>query len=200
MRNPSVPAGTGPVSAMLQADRLAGFEVGLDPLTSLYSPALFHELGETRFSEARRHGFQAAIMLVDIDEFARIRATHGTLVGDAVMIHVSELLRGVLRREDMIALGDDSTFQILLMHCDGENAMAKAEALRAAIATLDPAGVTVTVSIGVGAGSVKEGMRLSALIGRADRALTVARTGGRNRVVYDTGVAHAGQRAPVPVN
>jgi diguanylate cyclase (GGDEF)-like protein len=123
-----------PAGAAFLIDELVAFEAGLEPLTSLYSAPLFGEIAEGRFSEARRHGFLASLLLVDIDDFDCIRDRHGRLVADAAMLAVAELLRNRLRREDMVALRDGGTFQVLLMHCDGTGALAKAEALRAAIA------------------------------------------------------------------
>jgi len=181
VRNPSPVAFR---SSLRQVDDLDMFESAIEPLTSLYSVALFDEVAEARFSEARRHGIVASLMMVELDDFEGIRARHGRLVADAAMVSVAELLRAVLRREDMMALRGDATFEILLMHCDGVSAHAKAESLCAAIATVDPAGVGATVSAGVAAAVAGPGLRLELLFARATEALAAARARGGNCAMF----------------
>ncbi len=177
-------------------DELVAFEAGLEPLTSLYSAPLFAEIAEGRLSEARRHGFVASLILVDIDDFERIRDEHGRLVADAAMLSVAELLRRCLRREDMVSLRDGGTFQVLLMHCDGTGALAKSEALCAAIAALEPAGIRITASVGLASAVVNAGLSLGTLIERADEALGTAWARGPGLVVAHTRPASG----PTPVN
>lgn len=160
------------------ADEAGVFECGIEPLASLYGMPLFNELAEGRFSEARRHSFIASLICIEMDDFESIRTRHGRLVADAAMLSVAELLRLSLRREDMVALTSDATFVILLMHCDGVSAHAKAESLRLAITSMDPTGTGLTVSAGVAAGFPGPGLRLELLMTRALQALESARESG----------------------
>lgn len=161
------------------------FECGIEPLASLYGMPLFNDLAEARFSEARRHGFIASLICVEMDGFAELRGRHGRLVADAAMLSVAELLRLSLRREDMVALRDDATFVILLMHCDAVSAHAKAESLRLAMASMDPTGIGLTVSVGGAAGITGPGLRFDPLMTRAMDALTSARSLGGDCVVFE---------------
>lgn len=180
MHNPSAVASR---PSQLHVDDFGVFESGIEPLGSLYSMALFTEIAEARFSEARRHGFLASLVTLDVDDFDGIRKRHGRLVADAAMLSVVELLRSALRREDMVALRGAATFEILLMHCDGPCAEMKAKSLCAAVALLDPKGVGLTASAGVAASVVGPGLRLDLLASRSADALQVARTRGGNCVV-----------------
>ena len=189
-----------PAGAAFLIDELVAFEAGLEPLTSLYSAPLFGEIAEGRFSEARRHGFVASLLLVDIDDFDCIRDRHGRLVADAAMLAVAELLRNRLRREDMVALRDGGTFQVLLMHCDGTGALAKAEALRAAIAGLAPAGIPITASIGLASAAVSAGLSFDMLMERAGEALGTAWARGPDHVVAHTRPHGRPAAGPTPVN
>lgn len=166
-------------------DEAGVFECGIEPLASLYGMPLFNDLAEARFSEARRHGFIASLICVEMDDFAEIRGRHGRLVADAAMLSVAELLRLSLRREDMVALRDDATFVILLMHCDGVSAHAKAESLRLAISSMDPTGIGLTVSVGGAAGVTGPGLRFDLLMTRATDALASARARGGDGVVFE---------------
>ena len=161
------------------------FECGIESLASLYGMPLFNELAEARFSEARRHGFIASLICVEMDDFETIRGRHGRLVADAAMLAVAELLRISLRREDMVALRDDATFVILLMHCDGMSARAKAESIRLAMVSMDPTGIGLTVSVGGWAGVTGPGLRFDRSMMRATEALASARARGGDCVVFE---------------
>lgn len=162
------------------------FASSIEPLASLFGMPLFTDLAEARFSEARRHGFIASLICLEVDDFESIRMRHGRLVADAAMLSVADLLRLSLRREDMVALTDVATFVVLLMHCDGLSAHAKAESLRLAMTSMDPTGTGLTVSAGVAAGVPGPGLRLEVLMTRATDALTSARARGGDCVVVDT--------------
>ena len=165
------------------------FESRIEPLASLFGLPLFIDLAEARFSEARRHGFIASLICVEMDDFEAIRARHGRLVADAAMLSVADLLRVSLRREDMVALSGDTTFVVLLMHCDGVSAHAKAESLRLAMAAMDPTGTGLTVSAGVAAGVPGPGLRFDLLRSHATDALASARARGGDCVVVETASA-----------
>lgn len=162
------------------------FSCGIEPLASLFGMPLFTDLAEARFSEARRHRFIASLVCVEMDDFDSIRMRHGRLVADAAMLSVADLLRVSLRREDMVALTGDATFVVLLMHCDGVSAHAKAESLRLAITSMDPTGTGLTVSAGVAVGIPGPGLRLELLMTRATDALVSARARGGDCVVVET--------------
>lgn len=162
------------------------FPTSIEPLASLFGMPLFTDLAEARFSEARRHGFIASLLCVEMDDFESIRMRHGRLVADAAMLAVADLLRLSLRREDMVALASDATFVVLLMHCDGVSAHAKAESLRLAMTSMDPTGTGLTVSAGVAAGVPGPGLRLDLLMPRASDALASARARGGDCVVVET--------------
>lgn len=162
------------------------FVSSIEPLASLFGMPLFTDLAEARFSEARRHGFIASLLCVEMDDFESIRMRHGRLVADAAMLSVADLLRLSLRREDMVALTGDATFVVLLMHCDGVSAHAKAESLRLAMTSMDPTGTGLTVSAGVAAGVPGPGLRLDLLMTRATDALASARMRGGDCVVVET--------------
>lgn len=158
----------------------------IEPLAALFGMPLFTDLAEARFSEARRHGFIASLLCVELDDFESIRMRHGRLVADAAMLSVADLLRLSLRREDMVALTGEATFVVLLMHCDGVSAHAKAESLRLAMTSMDPTGTGLTVSAGVAAGVPGPGLRLELLMTRATDALASARARGGDCVVVET--------------
>lgn len=74
-----------------------------DPLTGLYNRrygASYLERLETK-SQQTHKGF--ALMLMDLDRFKSINDRYGHLVGDEVLIEISNRLRASIRDMDLLA-------------------------------------------------------------------------------------------------
>lgn len=126
-------------------------------------------------------------LMVDIDNFKQVNDTHGHLVGDAVIKHVSTILRGECREQDIICRFGGEEFVVFLHKADGDKGLLVAERMRmsveAAPAVEDGLKVSVTISIGGSMKSCMEDINLS--IKAADAALYRAKRAGRNRTVVD---------------
>ena len=154
-----------------------------DQLTQVHNRHFLVEAAALALSEARRHGHPVSLLVLDIDRFKTINDTHGHAVGDVVLTQVASLLKRRSRGEDLVARFGGEEFVLLLPHCGVEDGTRKAESLRAAVESAEPAGIHVTVSIGV-AGLASGGSQgFDELFSRADRALYQAKAQGRNAVV-----------------
>ncbi|MFD1381743.1 GGDEF domain-containing protein [Fodinicurvata halophila] len=87
--------------------------------------------------------------MADIDNFKEINDTHGHAAGDAVIKEVGDRIATAVRQDDIVGrLG--AKFGVLLMDCDVDEAVARADELRIRIAGESIADeFQVTVSIGV---------------------------------------------------
>ncbi|MEM7469911.1 MAG: GGDEF domain-containing protein [Pseudomonadota bacterium] len=126
-------------------------------------------------------------LMVDIDHFKQVNDTYGHFVGDAVIKHVSDILRSECRAQDIVCRFGGEEFVIFMHEADGDKGLLVAERMRlsveAAPATEDGVDVSVTISIG---GSLKERMEdINLSIKAADAALYRAKQAGRNRTVVD---------------
>jgi two-component system cell cycle response regulator len=185
-------AAVSPPEANLRASsRFQQSTVSIDLLTGAFSPQFMQEMAAARFSEARRHRYCAAVVCLELDGFGRLESVEGRAVADEVLVSTVEFLRGCLRREDMLARFDQARFVILMMHCDGDHAMSKTEALRQAITTLEPAGCAITVSAGVAAAGGEDLPEFEHLLASAAQALAEAARARGNQV-------RRGGRSPVP--
>lgn len=132
-----------------------------------------------------------ALVYFDIDNFKPINDTYGHAVGDAVLKHVSDSIASNLRPNDVFArLGGDE-FAIVLNQIDNPEAKHIAERCRAVIAD---GGFTneeeiLNITISVGAIWMLEHSDLDQILGQADEALYAAKSKGRNKVVFKTGMA-----------
>jgi diguanylate cyclase (GGDEF)-like protein len=156
-----------------------------DSLTALPNRSRVLELLASAMTNATEHGQPLAVALIDLDNFKRINDHYGHLAGDAVLIESATRLRDALPKG--AALGRYGGEEILIVIPGAvPDDPAPFEALRGYIAQSPFAGdgvhLEVTCSIGVTWLRPQDHNGFD-LIRRADAALYVAKTAGRNRVV-----------------
>ncbi len=161
----------------------------VDSLTGLANRRQFDRTLDLEWRRSIRSTAPLSLLLIDIDFFKRYNDTHGHLRGDAVLAETANLLAAaVTRAGDLVARYGGEEFAALLPNTTREAAEELAEQARSRVesrAIAHPASDAarmVTVSIGV-ATTVPDPWRLpSALVDHADRALYLAKAGGRNCV------------------
>jgi len=100
-----------------------------DPLTGLRNRRLFEHDLKLQVARSRRYGEQAALMVIDLDDFKRVNDEHGHKVGDDTLKVVARALTRRLRETDLVArLGGDE-FAVLLPHVDEQGATIVAEGI-----------------------------------------------------------------------
>lgn len=173
-----------------RSDRAAYELATTDSLTGVYNRRTFKELADPLLSRARSACTPAALLLLDIDHFKRVNDTYGHLAGDAVLARFARLVRGCLRKDDVLARYGGEEFVVMLPGTSRIEASALAERIREEVSRTplygETATVAVTVSVGVSAATGEQLPLLEVLLGRADEALYTAKAEGRNRVVIGT--------------
>jgi len=165
-------------NARLQAEvaRLAS----TDGLTGVSNRRVFDETLHREAARSARTGEPLSLVLLDVDHFKGVNDRHGHQVGDDVLRHVGRALSAVGRGSDLIARYGGEEFAVLLPACDGAEAVAVAQRLRAGVAAGAPVPITASAGIAtLGAGSPTP----EALVGAADGALYEAKAAGRDRAV-----------------
>ena len=163
----------------------------LDGLTGLANRRRFDLALRSHFEVAQRAGAPLSLLMIDVDHFKMFNDAQGHPAGDRCLVEVARILAGGVSREaDLVTRYGGEEFAILLPATDLAGAYHIAEelvvAVRASgIPTQTPLGDCVTISVGVAAMDGRSMQTAGNLVDAADRALYLAKAGGRNRVHAD---------------
>ena len=155
-----------------------------DALTGLYNRRRLDEKLADCVQIGKRSGRGFSILVLDADHFKRVNDTYGHGTGDAVLQQLAQLLTEHTRTTDFVARYGGEEFVVLLPEtAHHEEALTVAEKIRAAVehATFPQVG-RLTVSMGISLWSPKDSTS-SDVFKRADEALYLAKSCGRNQVV-----------------
>ena len=158
-----------------------------DPLTRLWNRQAILEILGRAMESAKTNNIPLAVALIDIDHFKRVNDTMGHLMGDAVLRSIAEHITKRVRAGDSLGRYGGEELLLVLPEAAPQAPFLPIERLQRTVAKIpfihDGTRFHVTASFGVawfaaGRDSVDD------LIGRADRALYVAKDRGRDRVEY----------------
>lgn len=156
----------------------------VDGLTGLHNRRWLDQAFRRQVERGLRDGKSLSILMIDIDHFKIYNDTHGHLAGDKSLRTVALALNDNLRPGDLLARFGGEEFTVLLPDTDHTQAGAIAERLRCAVANAElkgtPALPNVTVSLGYTQLATDD--TLERILERADAALYLAKTSGRNCV------------------
>ncbi|MGQ0602404.1 MAG: bifunctional diguanylate cyclase/phosphohydrolase [Anaerolineales bacterium] len=159
----------------------------IDPKTGLFNSKYFAQALENELARADRHDRPLTVVMADLDLLRNINNTYGHLAGDACLIAVANIVKGLVRDYDVVARFGGEEFAILMPETTYEQAYPRVEEIRAAIeaARIDVstsvAPIRVTMSFGI-SGREKFGQTPNAIIHCADLAVYQAKLSGRNRI------------------
>lgn len=177
------------LAAALEADhavvchleRIAFLEqlCGTDALTGVLNRRGFEAEMERALAAAKRYGEGGVLLYVDLDGFKPINDHHGHAAGDAVLVHVSGLLRDHVRGSDIVGrLGGDE-FAVLLTRTSWDDGIARAMSLEDVVnrssVIWQGAAIPVRASFGYKAYGAND--RVARLLAAADAAMYVSKKG-----------------------
>lgn len=176
------------VAAALQKANLLT-EVGrlaiTDELTGIFNRRHFFEMAEMKFELAQKSNHPLSVLIVDIDHFKKFNDSYGHAIGDQVLREVSRLMCSAMRESDIIGRYGGEEFSIILPDTSTKAAIYVADRLISQVSDnpieTDAGKLSIQISIGIG-GMGKETPTLHSLIIRADQAMYLAKSAGRNCV------------------
>jgi len=154
-----------------------------DGLTGLPNRRALEDHLEQAHLAARRRGEQLSVVMIDLDNFKVFNDTFGHLAGDDLLRNYALRLRSRLRAADFVARYGGEEFLVVLPDTDAAGADRVIGELHQTFRRADDlSGVTFSAGVAVWDGTEST----DELIRRADRALYVAKAGGRDRTVVDS--------------
>jgi diguanylate cyclase (GGDEF)-like protein len=153
-----------------------------DPLTDLYDRPAFHALLDLEIGRARGRREQMALLMLDVDRLTTINARIGHLAADDVLATIAKVIQDVAGPRDMPCRIGGGRFGIVLSQADSRDAEGLFERLQAALRERPLPNLGV-VSFSGGIAELLSNDDATALIVRADAALGLAKSSGRDMVV-----------------
>jgi diguanylate cyclase (GGDEF)-like protein len=182
----------GPASLMLCLQILRANQLGeqirraalTDPLTGLPNRAALLDRLKEATDACQRAGQAGALLYIDLDHFKMINDQHGHAGGDAALRHAARIMREIIEPGMVLGRFGGEEF-VAFAHNSGRaaaTAMAMILALRSTSVQHHGTDICVTASIGIAV--MGDAATPEALLANADRALYLAKSAGRDRVVH----------------
>lgn len=154
-----------------------------DKLTNLYNRYKIDSVLNDEKKKADRYNLNFGILILDIDFFKKVNDNYGHLVGDEVLIEFSSILKNNSRETDIVGRWGGEEFLIIVPHTEYDSLLYFANNLRKKIENYEFRTVgKVTASIGVSI--YEKDDEIINAINRADEAVYVSKSSGRNCVSY----------------
>jgi len=170
-------------SELKEANKKISHQAATDELTELFNRRYFNECLTAALSASRRHTYPLSMIMIDLDHFKSVNDNYGHSTGDLILKTFSNLLREMIRTEDVAARWGGEEFIVLLPHTASDAAAALAERIRIAFEQQSDGATKIVLSASFGVVQSQESDDADTLIRRADGALYQAKREGRNRVV-----------------
>ncbi len=157
-----------------------------DSLTEIYNRRFFEKKLQEEFIRSQRHGRPLSLVMLDIDHFKSVNDNHGHQAGDEILKAFAAKISKRIRKADLFARYGGEEFCCLLPETNGCSALKLAEDLCAIVANepwrCKDHELEVTISVGV-AERQEDMADFEMLLKKADDALYLAKSEGRNRAI-----------------
>ncbi|HEY0664793.1 MAG TPA: diguanylate cyclase [Gallionella sp.] len=167
-------------------DRYIELDSTRDSLALLLNRRYLPSVLKREMTMARRGNARFALLLIDIDHFKDINATHNHTVGDQVLQLSSELIVGNVRAGDFVFHYGGDEIMVVLVEIDKEIALQVAENIRAKFDEMPlqvEGGKSVPVTVSIGVAAYNGHPDYETIVKDAEGALHEAKEAGRNRCV-----------------
>jgi diguanylate cyclase (GGDEF)-like protein len=155
-----------------------------DPLSGVLNRRGFEERAAPLLDVFQLSGVPVAMILCDLDHFKAVNDTYGHATGDLVIAAFARQLTLASNAGQIVGRVGGEEFAVIYPSASLPMARIFAEALRSSFAALSipgaPPGRTFTASFGVA--EMRKGETINSLMARADVALYLAKTAGRDCV------------------
>jgi diguanylate cyclase (GGDEF)-like protein len=129
-----------------------------DPLTDLPNRREMETVLQQELTHSARYGQSLALIFLDCDDFKQVNDRYGHDCGDALLKHIADQMRRILRTSDRLFRFAGDEFVIILPHQSLREAELAAQRLRLALRTnpLECRGNSIVASISCGVASTAD--------------------------------------------
>lgn len=167
---------------IMEAYKELEISVVTDKLTSLYNRNRLDEILENEINRCNRYNKRFSLLIMDIDRFKYINDNFGHVCGDKVLKKTAAEIKKCIRNTDFAGRWGGDELIIIFPETYVQAAVDIAEKLRLSIAHLDIK-EDFKLSASFGVAEFLHGDTAEGLFRRADKALYLAKSTGRNRVI-----------------
>lgn len=162
-----------------------------DGLTNILNSRQFYNNLRTEAERSKRYTHPLTVLMLDIDDFKRYNDTHGHLEGDKVLVRFAGIMKSCLRQSDTAYRYGGEEFAIILPVTTGVQGVVAADRIRTCLREeiFEPSrGTNVRVTVSIGVAEYIFGEDVIDFLRRADQNLYEAKTAGKDRVYFKTGI------------
>ncbi|SIN95572.1 diguanylate cyclase (GGDEF) domain-containing protein [Parasphingorhabdus marina DSM 22363] len=155
-----------------------------DPLSGLRNRGSFEQSIRALLSRAQTEGRPLSLVVADIDHFKQVNDIWGHQAGDQAISNIGRLIDEMIREGDTAGRIGGEEFCIAIWNCENDPALRLAERIRLAFMDIQHSGLSedIRLTASFGVATAREGESYEKLFARADTALYMAKSNGRNRV------------------
>jgi len=157
-----------------------------DHLTKLLNRRAMSKNVQREFNRCARFQQTATLVMIDLDDFKMINDHYGHQAGDAVLVQVAQTLKNELRVVDYIARWGGEEFLALLVGIAPDKAEKPMNRILQQICNnpVTSASVQIPVTFSCGMAQLTKFSDVETAIKEADRLLYLAKSEGKNRIVW----------------
>ncbi len=144
-----------------------------DPVTGIANRREFMRVSESELLRHARLGKSLSLLIVDLDQFKKIRENYGPVARDIVLVEITKRVKRATRSYDCIARYGTEEFCVLLPEATAEDAARIAARTRATIVAMPVAvsGRELKVNANIGIATMLDGDTTETMLRRADEVL-----------------------------
>ncbi len=160
-----------------------------DPLTGVLNRRFGLLRLQEEFSRSIRTTLPLGVLIIDIDHFKKVNDTYGHLIGDKILIQMTEIAKSALREGDVFLRYGGEEFAVVLPGASQMDANKIAERIRRFVEEAsfkyNLQDIKITVSIGGTSFPNYNVESYNQLLDKADKNLYRAKENGRNIVIIE---------------
>ena len=157
-----------------------------DSLTELYNRNKLDAILIDQIARFERNHRPFSVVMMDIDHFKTLNDNYGHVIGDEILVSVSQAISKSIRSVDFAARYGGDEFVVILTETDAASAVITAERIRAQVAInvnsqIKEVSLSITLSMGIIQSEIDDKTPKN-ILSRVDGALYKAKNSGRNRI------------------